>query len=299
MQRLIYSIFISFFLIISCAKSKPGGVVSEEKITKILTEVALVDGYLNTIPTDSAQSVMPVLYERIFQEYDLDSSSFVKNLDYYYGDPNLTEKIYAEVNKNLTVFERKYQKEDSTRQAIQSDSINRVHYFQRVNSKIENLKNFNSNDTAFKNYYEFNQRLMNNSNVEFLSSFFNLAPRPRLEMLSNDSLLMHNRNFKSPYIFVDTTLNNSYISGQFKVNSGKFLSTLGIYLASGNYSPTIQAASVQEVSIDRSSSEILPVSLDSASSGATKKLDPVELKRTKDRQLEKPLVKPVKAQRPQ
>ena len=184
MQRLLYSIFISFFLIISCAKSKPEGVVSESKITEILTEVSILDGYLNQLPSDSSRKVMPVLYGKIFQKYDLDSASFVKNLDYYFGDPNLTEKIYTVVNKNLNKYEREFHAEDSTRNAFQQDSIQRVHYFQRVYSKIENLRHYSASDTAYKNYYEFNKRLVSSSNLEFLNYYFNMLPSPNLDALN-------------------------------------------------------------------------------------------------------------------
>ncbi|MCA5004935.1 DUF4296 domain-containing protein [Sphingobacterium bovistauri] len=228
MQRLIYSIFISFFLILSCAKSKPNGVVSEDKISKVLTEVAIVDGYLNTLPSDSAKRVMPVLYGKIFKDFGLDSASFVKNLDYYFGDPNLTEKIYTVVGANLGIYDREFQIDDSIRMVKQNDSLNRVNYLQRLYSRIENLRYYNSSDTGYKNYYEYTRRVLNNTNLDLANNYFNLSPMPDLRMLDKDSIANFARNFKSPFVYIDTAMQKSIVIDQFKFNSERFLNKLRI-----------------------------------------------------------------------
>ncbi|MGN0002649.1 MAG: DUF4296 domain-containing protein [Sphingobacterium composti] len=258
MQRLLYSIFISFFLILSCAKSKPSGVVSESKITEVLTEVSLLDGYLNSLPSDSAKRVMPVLYDKIFQKYKLDSATFVKNLDFYFGNPNLTDKIYTVVNNNLSKLERDFHVEDSVRNARQQDSMNRINYWQRVYSRRENLRYYNASDTGYKNYYEFNRRAINNSNVEFISNYLNLSPTPNLIMLHKDSLANYMRKYKSPFIYVDTTAQKEIEKQQYKVLSNTFINTLKIYHPLGKFA---ESAPSRPAMRDSALVEVLPTEL--------------------------------------
>jgi hypothetical protein len=123
MKRLLFIIFTSFFFIASCAKKKPEGILSESQAVDLFTEVSLIDAYINTLSIDSGRKVIPVLYGKLFKEYKLDSVSFVKNLNYYYGNPKLTENIYSEVHKKLTKYDQVYHVEDSIRGALQNDSI--------------------------------------------------------------------------------------------------------------------------------------------------------------------------------
>lgn len=150
MQRLLFILFISFFLVVSCAKQKPSGVLSEQKMTEMLTEVSLIDAYLNTLPIDSGRKVMPVLYANLFKDFDIDSAQFKKNLDFYYGNPKLTEKIYTNVNSKLVGYEKKYQVEDSVRNAFLQDSISRVSRLQELSRKRYNLiMNFYKDTTVY------------------------------------------------------------------------------------------------------------------------------------------------------
>lgn len=302
MQRLLYSIFISFFLILSCAKSKPSGVLSESKMTDVLTEVSLVDGYLNTLPSDSAKRVMPVLYDKIFKKYDLDSATFVKNLDFYFGNPNVTDKIYTDINKKLSNYEREFHIEDSIRNAFQQDSMNRVHYFQRVYSRIENLRHFNASDTSYKNYYEFNRRLINNSNVEFISTYLNLSPMPNLNMLHKDSLANYMRNFKSPFVYPDTAKNKTIDYTQFKLNSDRFTNILKVYIPFGsNYQVPQQPTQVDQVIPDKVTDEsvIAPVSIDSIPREQNELPKAEQLRQQREMLRNDRMVKPVKRALPQ
>jgi hypothetical protein len=301
MQRLLYSIFISFFLILSCAKSKPSGVLSESKITEVLTEVSLVDGYLNSLPSDSAKRVMPVLYDKIFKKYDLDSATFVKNLDFYFGNPNLTDKIYTNVNSKLSNYEREFHVEDSIRNAIQQDSMNRVHYLQRIYSRIENLRYFNARDTGYKNYYEFNRSVINNSNVEFIANYLNLSPMPNLNMLHKDSLANYMRSFKSPFVHIDTANKTTDIT-QYKLNSEHFINKLKVYIPSENYyQAPQQPTQVNEVVLDREPTdlEVQPVSIDSVPTAQNELPKAEQLQQQREMLRNDRMVKPVKRALPQ
>ena len=139
MQRLIYIIFASFFLLLSCAKGKPDGILSEEKMSKLMTDVSLIDGYLNSLPIDSGKRVMPVLYDKVFKQYEIDSATFILNLDYYLGNPQLTEKIYKVVGVNLTNYDQDLAFKDSVRNAFVQDSIQKIDRIREDNSFVRNM----------------------------------------------------------------------------------------------------------------------------------------------------------------
>lgn len=300
MQRLLYSIFISFFLLLSCAKSKPSGIVSENKITEVLTEVSLVDGYLNSLPSDSAKRVMPVLYDKIFKKYKLDSLTFVKNLDFYFGNPNLTDKIYTEVNKNLSKLEREFHVEDSIQNVRYQDSIYRFDYFKRIYGKIENLRYYNASDTNYKNYYEFNRRMISNSNVDFITNYFSLSPMPNSNMLHKDSLANYMRNFKSPFIHIDTAQMHKEIDlTRYKQNGEYFLKKLGISISSGNLfqAPNPVNDGVQDMV--PTDVETLPTEMDSVPTVQNEVLNPDQLRERSKMIRKDQLVNPVKRTLPQ
>ncbi|ERJ57241.1 DUF4296 domain-containing protein [Sphingobacterium paucimobilis] len=150
MQRLYFTIILLFFLFVSCSKQKPKGILSEKDMTELMTEVSLIDAYLNTLPIDSGRKVMPVLYERAFEKFKLDSTLFIHNLDYYLGNPILTEKIYTDVNTTLSKQDRMYQQEDSIRNAVVQDSIQQAMRLQRYTAMLKDMiSNVHRDSTAY------------------------------------------------------------------------------------------------------------------------------------------------------
>ncbi len=150
MQRLYFTIILLFFLFSSCSKQKPKGILSEKEMTELMTEVSLIDAYLNTLPIDSGRKVMPVLYNHAFEKFKLDSVSFVQNLDYYLGSPLLTEKIYTNINTVLSEKDKVYQREDSIRNAVVQDSMRQVMRLQRYTATMkEMISNVHRDTTAY------------------------------------------------------------------------------------------------------------------------------------------------------
>lgn len=151
MQRVNFIIILLFFLMASCAKQKPKGILSEKDMVALMTEISLTDAYLNTLAIDSGRKVMPVLYEHAYGKFQLDSAGFVKNLDYYLGNPGLTEKVYAEVGKSLTVKDKEYQRVDSIRNVFVQDSLQQVMLLQRNTEMLRNMiLNVHVDSTAYK-----------------------------------------------------------------------------------------------------------------------------------------------------
>lgn len=211
MQRLLYSIIISFFLIISCGKKRPEGVVSEKKMSEILTEVSLIDGYLNSLPTDSARKVMPVLYGKVFERFKLDSALFIRNVDYYFGNPELTEKIYKKVQENLSQYERVARVEDSVRTAFVQDSINRINYMQRLYSNLQNLRYYYKGDDKIQNYIDYSKQFFLNFGLDYFVSQMNINPIRIINYQLPDSLKGRFSKELYPLLSVDTVKNDSTV----------------------------------------------------------------------------------------
>lgn len=139
MQRLILIILSSFFLMISCNKSKPKGTLSEKTMVDLMTDIHLVDGYLNTLPVDSTRKVIDGLYDEVFEKYGIDSVKFKENIAYYLGNPIVSKELYAEVTKKLNAYEDDYRRTDSLKNARVSDSIRVVQRFERLKETARRL----------------------------------------------------------------------------------------------------------------------------------------------------------------
>lgn len=125
--------------------------LSESKIVDLFTEVSLIDAYLNTLPMDSGRKVMPVLYNNLFNQFNIDSNQFKQNIEYYYGNPVLTEEIYDKVNERLTVYDEKLRVEDSIHNAFVQDSVRRMANLQQIhNERINRVLYYTKDTTEFK-----------------------------------------------------------------------------------------------------------------------------------------------------
>lgn len=196
MQRLLFILLSLFFFIVSCGKQKPSGVLSEHKMGELLTEVSLIDAYLNTLPIDSGRKVMPVLYGNIFKEFDIDSTQFKYNLDFYYGNPKLTEKIYTVVEGKLREYEKEYRVKDSIVNAFLQDSIRRVSRLQQLSQVRYDMAMNYYKDTSAYTYRNDGLNFLTNSELYLNaygiqipavpSSSISIAP---IEPLLQDTLL--------------------------------------------------------------------------------------------------------------
>lgn len=166
MQRLNFIIIPLFFLFASCSKQKPKGILSEKEMTGLMAEVALIDAYLNTLPIDSGRKVMPVLYANAFEKFKLDSAKFLQNLDYYLGSPVLTEKIYTDINKILTDKDQVYHREDSVRNIVVQDSIQRVMRLQRYTDMMRNMVMNVHRDSSEYNYVQYGADFLSKAELQ-------------------------------------------------------------------------------------------------------------------------------------
>lgn len=152
-----------------------------------MTEVHVLDGYLAGLPIDSSRQIVDTLYKQLFEKYGLDSMSFSANLDYYYSDPVLTEKIYEKIQKDLTEREKEMIRVDSIRAAVQSDSMARINRYQNLLSMQQSLLRVYHKPDSVLNISEYNNGLYRGSGLSYLWQGWHRIP-PRSSSSGSRSL---------------------------------------------------------------------------------------------------------------
>lgn len=139
MQRLLLFLLSSFFLTVSCNKSTEHSFLDKKQMANLLTEVHLIDGYLNSLPIDSTRKVIEGLYEEVFVKFKIDSTDFKRNLTHYLSNPVEAKQIYDVVNKNLTAYDREFRIKDSIHIAFVSDSMRIAQNYLKLKQENEEL----------------------------------------------------------------------------------------------------------------------------------------------------------------
>lgn len=187
MKQLLFAIILLFFIIVSCSKSRPKGILSEQRMSDLMTEVYVVDGYLNTLPIDSSRKLLPVLYGNIFDRFKIDSVEFANNIDYYYGNPAELEKLSTNIKKSLSEYERNALRTDSIQQAHVADSIKTVQRWMRLAREMENLIQHVYLDTTEYKFMENNEKFFRDiSNDIVTQNFAKPVPSEPMEVPESD-----------------------------------------------------------------------------------------------------------------
>lgn len=139
MQRLLLFLLSSFFFTISCNRSAERGYLSKNEMANLLTEVHLIDGYMNSLPVDSTRKIIESMYEQVFVKYQIDSTEFKRNLTHYLQNPVVAKEIYSVVNSNLTGYDREFQISDSLEFARVNDSMRIAQHYIALKEESEAL----------------------------------------------------------------------------------------------------------------------------------------------------------------
>lgn len=94
--------FILFALCWSCGTKTSSGVLSEEEMVDIITDLQLADAAykLEMLPPDYLQNPQ-LYYLEILQKHNTDSSAYRKSLNYYLKDPQDLKRIYEKVDLKI------------------------------------------------------------------------------------------------------------------------------------------------------------------------------------------------------
>ena len=135
MKKILLLGFI-FAIICGCKPPVPKEIIQPDQMQKILYDLHLVDGYINSIPLqDSAKRVAAAYYKGVYKKFGIDSVTYSKSMDFYYANPEIMNAMYvkleAELKKNkvkveklhnLAIEKLKKKRQDS----IKADSIKKV-----------------------------------------------------------------------------------------------------------------------------------------------------------------------------
>jgi Domain of unknown function (DUF4296) len=103
--------FLLTFLLTACSSDdKPKDLIAEDKMAIALTDIHLLESYVNDLHLGNGDSSL-VVYQKMkvdtLKKYGLDSANFNRSLKYYIMNPDLLKNIYTEVKNNLEVRKKK------------------------------------------------------------------------------------------------------------------------------------------------------------------------------------------------
>jgi hypothetical protein len=110
-NRLFFSVLI---FLIACKGNKiPDGVLGQDEMTNLLTDIHIVDGGMYNVMQmpDSLYKYGTDKYLIVFKKYHTDSVQFRKSFKYYTDNPEKLEAIYEQITKNIK---------------LKSDSLNKL-----------------------------------------------------------------------------------------------------------------------------------------------------------------------------
>jgi hypothetical protein len=149
MKKILLLGFI-FAVICGCKSPVPKEIIQPDQMQKILYDMHLVDGYINSIPLqDSAKRVAAAYYKGVYKKFGIDSVSYAKSMDFYYANPELMNEMYVkletELKKNKVKVEKLHnlaiEKLQKKRQdSVKADSIKQVAKQKKDSLQKESVK---------------------------------------------------------------------------------------------------------------------------------------------------------------
>ena len=124
-------IFLLTFLLTACSlDDKPENLISEDKMSKILTEIHILEAQINNLHFQHEDSAVFIYQKKRFElmkTFNLDTATFRVSLKYYLLNPDKMKEIYTEVKKNLEakkkVIEAKQKLADKKKKLIEDKKI--------------------------------------------------------------------------------------------------------------------------------------------------------------------------------
>ena len=108
MNRILI-LLLALVLVFSCKgkKSPPPGILSEDQMVMVITDIQLTEGKVSALPVsyDSSQVLYSLLEKEVFLKHSVSDSLFTQSMLYYLEDAKAMEQIYARVIDSLTVLE--------------------------------------------------------------------------------------------------------------------------------------------------------------------------------------------------
>lgn len=86
-------------------EKKPAGILSENQMVKVLTEIYLIEEKVGRLPLtrDSIEKVFPRFREKVMTKSKVSDSVFVRSMSYYMANPAKLEHIYTALVDSLSL----------------------------------------------------------------------------------------------------------------------------------------------------------------------------------------------------
>ena len=126
--RLLIGFLGILFIFSACGEKKqvpenlPKVLLTEEKMSEVLSEVQLIEAYLNEIPYNKRGSNDSdyVYYPLLFEKYKISKGDFLENLAYYSQNEETISSIY---DKSIIILNKIKAKDLELRLEMKMDSI--------------------------------------------------------------------------------------------------------------------------------------------------------------------------------
>lgn len=104
-----YACFLVFFMTIftSCSRDKetiPKGIIPEEKMAEILTDIHIAEAYTNfkNLQAENLRQNISSYYLFIFKNHQVSEEDFEESFDFYSKNPNAFVEVYTQVLINIS-----------------------------------------------------------------------------------------------------------------------------------------------------------------------------------------------------
>ena len=99
-------------LLTACNSNRlPEGVLEEQKMVNVLTDLTVIDGYMSSLMyTDTLRIEGKNYYATVYKNHNITRAVFDKSMKYYSTQPVLLDSMYSKVTKKLELKENRYNK---------------------------------------------------------------------------------------------------------------------------------------------------------------------------------------------
>lgn len=99
--RFIFGCLILAFLLQSCARQKPEGLIQEESFAKVLTDIQITEAMMQDLIGPEKDSIAKIYYDQIFQTHHITRKNFEITMDYYSHRPEDFKRLSQKVLNDL------------------------------------------------------------------------------------------------------------------------------------------------------------------------------------------------------
>ncbi|MCK9626172.1 MAG: DUF4296 domain-containing protein [Bacteroidales bacterium] len=118
MRRSLILLLVSVLLISSC---KSNGIIPKNKMADILSEMFLVDQYIDDVPEIRGGADTLFVYESIFNKYGYTSDDYIKSVKHYMENIDNYQKILLRAQNKLKKNEQLLSKQEEIENQTELD----------------------------------------------------------------------------------------------------------------------------------------------------------------------------------